>query len=172
MPGSHCCSFSREPTALPAFRNKKGGELRQAADWRGSLHAGGARIRLLPYGERMDLLLPPREGIVSSIRILILLASAALGGTGATRLPAGTGPGQGDRCRGTWRGQRPSTARHRAGGDCCPFGARGDPPPRLHLVSPLKEKERVGRGPRVWAGARTVKEPGPLSAACSFRRFP
>lgn len=57
----------------------------------------------------MDLLLPPREGSVSSIGIFILLASGTLGGTGATRLPAGIGPGQGGRCRGTWRGQRPST---------------------------------------------------------------
>lgn len=50
----------------------------------------------------------PREGSLSSIRILILLRSATLGGTGATRVSAGSGAGQGGRCRGTRRGQRPA----------------------------------------------------------------
>lgn len=101
---------SPQPCRLAAVR--KEGTLsfaRQRTDGEAySLHAGAAWLRLLRYGERMSLLLPPRGGRVSSIRTSILLASATLGGTDATRLPAGAGAGQRGRCCGMWRGQRPA----------------------------------------------------------------
>lgn len=68
----------------------------------------------------MDLLLPPQQGSVNSVRILILLASATLGRTGGTPLDRGS------RCRAGRQVPRnvarpeASAAMHRAGASC-PF---------------------------------------------------